>query len=84
MSQSEMVLEAWPRLPQAVRDVTAPIESEEQYQKALQLLEVVWDQVGEQADHPLGSLFVLLGMNPPDRTTGQDTSPQSAVTLTAP
>ena len=60
MTQTELVLDAWSHLPQEVRDLTAPIETEAQYQEALRLFEVVWDQVGEQQGHLLGSLFVLL------------------------
>ena len=60
MTQTELVLDAWSHLPQEVRDLTAPIETEAQYQEALRLFEAVWDQVGETPDHPLGSLFVLL------------------------
>ncbi len=60
MTQTELVLDAWSHLPQEVRDITAPIETETQYQDALRLFEAVWDQVGEVPDHPLGSLFVLL------------------------
>lgn len=60
MTQTELVLDAWTHLPQEVRDLTAPIETEAQYQEALRLFEAVWDQVGEMPDHPLGSLFVLL------------------------
>ena len=54
------MLDTWSRLPQEVRDITAPIETEAQYQHALRLFEAVWDQVNEMPDHPLGSLFVLL------------------------
>ena len=59
-NRTQLVLDAWSHLPQEVRDTTAPIETEAQYQEALRLLEAVWDQVGEMPDHPLGSLFVLL------------------------
>ena len=54
------MLDTWRHLLQEVRDLTAPIETEAQYQEALRLFEAVWDQVGEMPDHPLGSLFVLL------------------------
>ncbi|MGY2897341.1 helix-turn-helix domain-containing protein [Deinococcus sp. UYEF24] len=60
MTQTELVLDTWSHLPQEVRDLTTPIETETQYQDALRLFEAVWDQVGETPDHPLGSLFVLL------------------------
>ncbi len=60
MSQTELVLETWTHLPQEVRDLAAPIGTDAQYQDALRLFEAVWDQVGEQLDHPLGSLFELL------------------------
>ena len=59
-NRTQLVLDTWSHLPQEVRDVTAPIETEAQYREALRLFEVVWDQVGETPDHPLGSLFVLL------------------------
>ena len=59
-NRTQLVLDTWSHLPKEVRDITAPIETEAQYQEALRLFEVVWDQVGETPDHPLGSLFVLL------------------------
>ena len=59
-NRTQLVLDTWSHLPQEVRDNTAPIETEAQYQEALRLFEAVWDQVGETPDHPLGSLFVLL------------------------
>ncbi len=54
------VLDTWAKLPPEVRDLTAPIETEPQYHQTLELFEEVWNQVGEDAGHPLGSLFVLL------------------------
>lgn len=60
MTQTKLVLDTWSHLPQEVRDLTAPIETEAQYQEAVRLFGAVWDQVGEQVDHPLGSLFMLL------------------------
>ena len=56
----QLVLDTWSHLSQEVRDITAFIETEAQYQHALRLLEAVWDQVNETPDHLLGSLFVLL------------------------
>ena len=60
MTRIDLVLDAWRHLPQEIRDLTAPIETEAQYQYALQLFEAVWDRVGEIPDHLLGRLFVLL------------------------
>ncbi|WP_407541035.1 hypothetical protein Q0M94_06470 [Deinococcus radiomollis] len=60
MNHAGLILDSWRHLPQEVRDLTAPIETEAQYQDALQLFEAVWDQIGETPDHLLGSLFVLL------------------------
>ena len=60
MTDHAEVLTAWAQLPPEVREVAAPIETEPQYQQALELFEAVWNEVGENADHPLGSLFALL------------------------
>jgi hypothetical protein len=46
VTQIERVLEAWLHFPQEVRDLTVPIETEAQYQEALELFGAVWDQVG--------------------------------------
>ena len=59
-NRTQLVLDTWRHLPREVRDLTAPIETEAQYQYALQLFEAVWDWVGEMPDHSLGRLFVLL------------------------
>ncbi len=59
-TQTKLVPDTWSHLPQEVRDLTAPIETEAQYQEAVRLFGAVWDQVGETPDHPLGSFFVLL------------------------
>ena len=45
-NRTQLVLDTWSHLPQEVRDNTAPIETEAQYQEALRLFEAVWDQVG--------------------------------------
>lgn len=37
-----------------------PLNSESDYRHAMSLLELIWDVVGEQAGHPLGSLLDLL------------------------
>ncbi|GAA4013451.1 hypothetical protein GCM10022631_26370 [Deinococcus rubellus] len=60
MTHHAAVLETWAKLPPEVRDLTTPIETEAQYQRALELFEEVWNEVGENVGHPLGSLFVLL------------------------
>src|SRR5471032_2698258 len=38
-----------------------PLHSESDYRHAMSLLELIWDAVGEQERHPLGSLLGLLG-----------------------
>jgi len=60
MTHHAAVLDTWAKLPSKVRDLTAPIETEAQYHQVLERFEEVWNQVGKDADHPLGSLFVLL------------------------
>lgn len=37
-----------------------PIETDAQHARALALLEPIWNEVGEQADHPLGPFMQLL------------------------
>ncbi|WP_161884129.1 helix-turn-helix domain-containing protein [Deinococcus alpinitundrae] len=60
MTHHAEALKAWARLPLEIREVASPIETESQYQQALELFEEVWNEVGENAGHPLGSLFALL------------------------
>ena len=60
MTDTRTVLDAWANLPQEVRALAAPVQTEAQYQNALITFEVVWNEVGGGADHPLGSLFELL------------------------
>ncbi|TDE85040.1 type II toxin-antitoxin system HigA family antitoxin [Deinococcus sp. S9] len=60
MTNPQTVLHAWASLPPEVRDLAAPIRTEEQYREALATFEAVWNEVGGQVDHPLGSLFELL------------------------
>jgi len=38
-----------------------PLDSEADYRHAMSLLELIWDVVGDQERHPLGSLLGLLG-----------------------
>ncbi|QLG13252.1 helix-turn-helix domain-containing protein (plasmid) [Deinococcus sp. D7000] len=60
MTDAHTVLSAWANLPPEVRALAAPIHTEEQYDEALATFEAVWNEMGGQADHPLGSLFELL------------------------
>ncbi|WP_216322504.1 helix-turn-helix domain-containing protein [Deinococcus aestuarii] len=60
MTDARTVLHAWANLPPEVRDLAAPIRTEEQYKDALATFEAVWNEVGGQEGHPLGSLFELL------------------------
>ncbi|CAM3953920.1 helix-turn-helix domain-containing protein [Deinococcus frigens] len=60
MTNASTVLSAWANLPPEVRVLAAPIQTEQQYDEALAAFEAVWNEVGGQADHPLGSLFELL------------------------
>jgi HTH-type transcriptional regulator/antitoxin HigA len=54
------VLDKWEQLDNVARDYLVPIETEAQYQAALELLEAVWPRVGENPVSPYGSLFTLL------------------------
>jgi HTH-type transcriptional regulator/antitoxin HigA len=56
----DKVLDKWEQLDNVARDYLVPVETETQYQAALELLEVVWPRVGENPDSPYGSLFTLL------------------------
>ncbi len=60
MTDPRTVLSTWANLPSEVRALAALIQTEAQYQDALATFEAVWNEVGESADHPLGSLFELL------------------------
>ncbi len=56
----EKVLDQWEQLDKVAHEYLVPIESEAQYQAALELLEAVWEKVGENLQSPYGSLFTLL------------------------
>lgn len=52
-------LKVWPLIDRAAGDVLRPITTPEQHENAMKLLEALWSEVGENLDHPLGSLFAL-------------------------
>ena len=56
MTDARTMLSAWASLPLEVRGLAAPIQTQAQYDEALITFEAVWNEVGEQANHPLGSL----------------------------
>ena len=53
-------LEQWRTLDALAHDYLSPITTEEQNERALELLGEIWDEVGEDSHHPLASLFDLL------------------------
>ncbi|MEX2536546.1 MAG: helix-turn-helix domain-containing protein [Trueperaceae bacterium] len=54
------VLELWERLDRVGHSYVAPIETEEQYDAALGLLERIWGEVHENANSPYDALFRIL------------------------
>ncbi len=56
----DKVLDKWEQLDKVAHEYLVPIETQEQYQAALELLEAVWTKVGENPNSPYGSLFILL------------------------
>ncbi|CAM4213205.1 helix-turn-helix domain-containing protein [Deinococcus marmoris] len=60
MTDARTILSAWANLPPEVRALATPIHTEPQYNEVLITFEAVWDEVGRQTDHPLGSLVELL------------------------
>ena len=57
-TELEKVTKAWPPISQAVR---VP-HSESDYQKLVELLDRITDEVGEDENHPLASLMDVLGV----------------------
>jgi HTH-type transcriptional regulator / antitoxin HigA len=57
-AELEKVTKAWPPISQAVR---VP-RSESDYQKLVELLDQITDEVGEDENHPLASLMDVLGV----------------------
>ena len=57
-AELEKVTKAWPPISEAVR---VP-HSESDYQKLVELLDRVTDEVGEDENHPLASLMDVLGV----------------------
>lgn len=51
---------AWARVDALAHDAITPIENDEQHARALELLEPVWDAVGEDPAHPLANLMALM------------------------
>jgi HTH-type transcriptional regulator / antitoxin HigA len=60
MDTIEFVLEKWEQVDRVAHDYLVPIESEAQYQAALELLAVLWDKVGEDSHSPFGTLLGIL------------------------
>lgn len=60
MAAIEKVLNKWEQLDKVAHDYLVPIQTESQYKAAMELLEVVWERVGENPQSPYGSLFTLL------------------------
>jgi len=58
--RAQPILEQWRALDAIAHDYIVPITSEEQNERALELLGEIWDDVGEDPHHPLVSLFDLL------------------------
>lgn len=52
--------EAWLQVDALAHDAITPIENDEQYARALNLLGPVWNAVGEDAAHPLANLMTLM------------------------
>lgn len=56
----DKVLDKWEQLDKVAHAYLVPIETQAQYQAALELLEAVWPKVGENPNSPYSSLFTLL------------------------
>ena len=56
----QQVMDRWKALDEVAHPYLLPIETESQYLAAIELIEVLWDQVGSEADSPLDSLLILL------------------------
>ena len=52
----QQVISVWQQLSHAL----TLIQTDEQHAAALELLEPIWDEVGENPEHPLGSLLSLM------------------------
>lgn len=52
----QQITPVWQQLSHAL----TPIQTDEQHAAALELLEPIWSEVGENPQHPLGSLLSLM------------------------
>jgi len=57
---AQPILEQWRVLDTLAHDFISPITTEDQNERALELLGEIWDEVGDDPHHPLASLFDLL------------------------
>ncbi len=60
MTNFHTVLERWTDFSQIADPYLQPIETHAQHQTALGLLEIIWEEVGENSHSPLAGLFELL------------------------
>lgn len=64
----------WQQLSQAL----TPIGTDDQHAAALELLEPVWNEVGENPEHPLGSLLSLMVERIQEYEDGRWPTPQGS------
>jgi HTH-type transcriptional regulator / antitoxin HigA len=60
LEKPETIFRTWKKVDEVAHDYLVPIETKAQYKAALQLLEALWEKVGEDSMSPYGSLFTLL------------------------
>jgi HTH-type transcriptional regulator/antitoxin HigA len=56
----QQVMDRWKALDEVAHPYLVPIETESQYLAAMELMDLLWDQVSSEADSPLDSLLTLL------------------------
>lgn len=54
------ILERWVSFNQVAQDYLQPIQTQAQHQAALELLETLWDKVGENPNSPYAGLLELM------------------------
>jgi HTH-type transcriptional regulator / antitoxin HigA len=60
LENPETIFRTWKKVDEVAHDYLVPITTKTQYKAALELLESLWEKVGEDATSPYGSLFTLL------------------------
>lgn len=71
------VLSLWEQLDRVAHPYLAPIETEQQYQKALGFVADLWDEVADDPNSPYGSLLRIVSHHLNDYENAQQSIPDA-------